>query len=405
MKKLLFLTTLLVLAFTQTFADENISVESLAIPQGKQAEMVVNFNFNETHEYVSYQFTVELPEGVSLLADEYGKAAYTLPDNQPAALFNVDFLASNGIVKVYSSPSTPISGSTGVLIRIPVEASEELEVGTPLSGKLKDVEFTKNTGAVRTPFADASISITIAEPRLVFDENSVTLPSYINATKDNVRMVRTIKAGRWNTICLPFTLTKAKAEAVFPGVELAEFTGFETEYTDDDDVTPDAITLNFATYTMTTKKGLTGGKPFLIKVTEDVDGFDADDVTLVSSPTDVVKADEYETSGSFVGTFVKTTVPADGLFLTGNNFWYSVGKSEVKAFRAWFELGAVLDKETDFGSRIMLNIIDEATGISTPPTGASLTNSEEVYNLNGQRVSKTGRGIYIVNGKKVIKNK
>ena len=238
MKKLLFLTTLLVLAFTQTFADENISVESLAIPQGKQAEMVVNFNFNETHEYVSYQFTVELPEGVSLVADEYGKAAYTLPDNQPAALFSVDFLASNGIVKVYSSPSTPIAGSTGVLIRIPVEASEELEVGTPLSGKLKDVEFTKNTGAVRTPFADANISITIAEPRLVFDENSTTLPIYTDGESDNVRMVRTIKAGRWNTICLPFTLTMAKAEAVFPGVELAEFTGFETEYTDDDDVTP-----------------------------------------------------------------------------------------------------------------------------------------------------------------------
>ena len=402
MKRVFFLISLVVASLTAS-ADENIIVENLVIPQGKQAEMVVKFNFNATHEYVSYQFTVELPEGVSLVADEYGKAAYTLPDNQPAALFSVDFLASNGIVKVYSSPSTPIAASTGVLIRIPVEASEELEVGTSLSGKLKDVEFTKNTGAVRTPFADADISITIAEPRLVFDENSTTLPIYTDGESDNVRMVRTIKTGRWNTICLPFTLTKAKAEAVFPGVELAEFTGFETEYTDDDDVTPDAITLNFATYTMSTKKGMTGGKPFLIKVTEDVDGFDVDGVKLVGSPSNASGVDEYETSGSFVGTFVKTTVPMDGLFLNGNNFWYSVGKSEVKAFRAWFELGAVLDKETDFGSRIMLNIIDEATGISTPPTGASLTNSEEVYNLNGQRVSKTERGIYIVNGKKVIK--
>lgn len=402
MKRVFFLISLVVASLTAS-ADENIIVENLVIPQGKQAEMVVKFNFNATHEYVSYQFTVELPEGVSLVADEYGKAAYTLPDNQPAALFSVDFLASNGIVKVYSSPSTPIAGSTGVLIRIPVEASEELEVGTSLSGKLKDVEFTKNTGAVRTPFADADISITIAEPRLVFDENSTTLPIYTDGESDNVRMVRTIKAGRWNTICLPFTLTKAKAEAVFPGVELAEFTGFETEYTDDDDVTPDAITLNFATYTMSTKKGMTGGKPFLIKVTEDVDGFEVDGVKLVGSPSNASGVDEYETSGSFVGTFVKTTVPMDGLFLNGNNFWYSVGKSEVKAFRAWFELGAVLDKETDFGSRIMLNIIDETTGISTPSTGASLTYGEEVYNLNGQRVSKTERGIYIVNGKKVIK--
>ena len=69
-------------------------------------------------------------------------------------------------------------------------------------------------------------------------------------------MRRTIKAGEWNTIVLPFTLTKAKAEAAFGSdVELAEFTGFETEYADEEDITPDAITINFATYTMTAKKG------------------------------------------------------------------------------------------------------------------------------------------------------
>lgn len=48
---------------------------------------------------------------------------------------------------------------------------------------------------------------------------------------------------------------------------------------------------------------------------------------------------------------------------------------------------------------------DEASGIS-----ATLSNSEErianskIYNLNGQRVDKPAKGLYIVNGKKVIKN-
>lgn len=400
MKRVIFLISLAVAALTAS-AGENITVENLTIPQGKLAEMVINFNFNVPHEYVSYQFTVELPEGLSLVADEYGKAAYTLPDNQPTALFNVDFLASNGIVKVYSSPSTPIAGSTGVLIRIPVKASDDLDVGATLTGRLKDVEFTKNTGAVRTPFADVAVSISIAEPRLVFDENSTTLPIYTDGESDNVRMVRTIKAGRWNTICLPFTLTKVKAEAAFGAdVELAEFTGFETEYTDDDDVTPDAITLNFTTYTMTAKKVMTGGKPFLIKVAKDIDFFDADGVKLVGSPSNMSATDEYETPGSFVGTFIKTKVPADGLFLNGGNFWYSVGKSEVKAFRAWFELGAVLDKETAFGSRIMLNIMDEASDISGVTREM---NDNNVYNFSGQRVKKAGRGVYIVNGKKMVK--
>lgn len=399
MKRVFFLISLTVAVLT-AYADENITVDELTIPQGKQAEMVVRFNFNATHEYVSYQFTVELPEGVSLVADEYGKAAYTLPDNQPSALFSVDFLASNGIVKVYSSPSTPIAGSTGVLIRIPVEADEDLEIGAELSGKLKDVEFTKNTGAIRTPFADANINITIAEPRLLFDENSTTLPVYENGTTDNVRMVRTIKAGRWNTICLPFTLIKDKAEAVFPGIELAEFTGFEVDYGDDDEnVVPLGITMNFAEYRLSNRKSMTGGKPFLIKVSKDVDGFDANGVTLFSSPTGVDKADEYGTPGSFIGTFVKTVVPKDGLFLTGDKLWYSVGKSEVKAFRAWFELGAVLDKETDFSSRIVLNITNESTGISEISRRVS---DDKVYNLSGQRVEIPVKGVYVKNGKKVL---
>ena len=46
------------------------------------------------------------------------------------------------------------------------------------------------------------------------------------------------------------------------------------------------------------------------------------------------------------GTLVKTTIPADGLFLSDNKFYYSAGKTNIKAFRCWFELDAVLDKST-----------------------------------------------------------
>ena len=49
-------------------------------------------------------------------------------------------------------------------------------------------------------------------------------------------------------------------------------------------------------------------------------------------------------------------------------FWYSVGKTNIKAFRCWFELGAVLGSETDFGARVFLNVVDEeVTGIRKSP--------------------------------------
>ena len=70
MKRFLILLSLLAAVIYPASADEYITVEDLVIPQGKQAELVVHFNFNEIHEYVSYQFTIELPEGVSLVADE-----------------------------------------------------------------------------------------------------------------------------------------------------------------------------------------------------------------------------------------------------------------------------------------------------------------------------------------------
>ena len=408
MKRFLILLSLLAAVIYPASADEYITVEDLVIPQGKQAELVVHFNFNEIHEYVSYQFTIELPEGVSLVADEYGKVAITLADNQPEAIYTAGLLARTGIVTVYSNPSTPIAGNSGVLCRVPVQASSELAVGTNLTGRLKAVEFTWNTGARRTPFADASVNITIAEPRLMFDETATSMPQFSAGTKENVSMTRTIKANQWSTIVLPFTLTKAKAEAAFGSdVQLAEFSGFTVDYGDDEEnVTPLNIVVNFSTYTMTAKKSMTGGKPFLIKTSSEITSFEADDVTMAGSVTDVQKTDEYDTAGKFTGSFVKTKVPADGLFISDNKFWYSTGATNIKAFRGWFELGAVLDKETDFGAKVFFSIDDEPTsvdGVSVVPTRHG-----DIYTIEGQYVGRDipterlKKGIYIVNGKKVV---
>jgi hypothetical protein len=214
-------------------------------------------------------------------------------------------------------------------------------------------------------------------------------------------------ANQWNTIVLPFTLTQTKAEAAFGSdVQLAEFSGFEVEYADDDDITPDNITINFSTYTMSARKSMTGGKPFLIMTSKDIESFEAKDCTLFDAVTDVKKFDEWETPGVFTGSLVKTKVPADGLFIYDNNFYYSTGATNIKAFRAWLELGAVLDKETNFGANVRYVIDGEVTSIEGLPSAAD--NMGAVYTLKGQLVGydvdmKTlPAGIYLVNGKKVI---
>ena len=126
---------------------------------------------------------------------------------------------------------------------------------------------------------------------------------------------------------------------------------------------------------------------------------------VVGAVTNVSKSDEYETPGVFTGSLVKTKVPADGLFIYEDKFYYSAGSTNIKAFRGWFELGAVLDKETDFGANVRFVVDDEVTDIEGVPSAADETGA--VYTLNGQLIGKDidvkslPKGIYIMNGKKV----
>ena len=87
-------------------------------------------------------------------------------------------------------------------------------------------------------FCNVAFKITVDDDHIKFNEISVKLPVFTEGDKGNVTNPRIIKTEIWNTIVLPFALTKAKAEAIFGSyVELASFSGFETEYYEKD---PDA---------------------------------------------------------------------------------------------------------------------------------------------------------------------
>ena len=66
----------------------------------------------------------------------------------------------------------------------------------------------------------------------------------------------------------------------------------------------------------------------------------------------------------------------------------------MKGFRAYFEL-----PEGANGAR--LSFYDDATGITTV-IGADELNDDKAYNLGGQRVHNPKKGLYIINGKKVV---
>ena len=113
--------------------------------------------------------------------------------------------------------SAAISGTSGKLLDISIQSDDEQTVGAELDASLSELTFTTTT-AVEVPFTDVDFTITIGEEDdgyIEFYETSATLPKYTAGETGDVRMFRTIVANQWNTIVLPFTLTKTKAEAAF----------------------------------------------------------------------------------------------------------------------------------------------------------------------------------------------
>ena len=373
-------------------ADNTVSVSSALIPQGKTGSF--NIELTNTDAFVAFQMALTLPEGITFESATKGnryEESHSMGVSQSGQ--TVTFTLNSGT-------NEAIRGNSGALITVSVSADADIEAGTKLTATLGNMEFArKDETFIRPDAFDFDIEIT---DRVVLDENSTVAPT-AQTDKVNVLVKRTIKAGQWNTIVLPFTLTSAKAKAAFGNdVQLAEFDGFEVDYGEDEEnVTPLGIVINLKSYTIPSRGGWAGGKPLLIKVSSDIESFEVNDVTIVDKVNDVSKADEYETPGKLTGSFVKTTIPEDGLFISDNQFWYSTGKTTVKAFRCWFELDAVLDKETEFASRITLNFMgDEATGVECVATKSQQTGT--TYDLQGRIVEKAVKGLYIKDGKKVI---
>jgi hypothetical protein len=94
----------------------------------------------------------------------------------------------------------------------------------------------------------------------------------------------------------------------------------------------------------------------------------------------------------------ETEIPQNGLFLSGNKFYYSVGLTKMKAFRCYFMLNRVL-ANTGANAPIFINIGGETTKLE----GLTIDQMDDnYYTLDGRLVKTPGKGVYIKNGKKVI---
>lgn len=218
---------------------------------------------------------------------------------------------------------------------------------------------------------DRAASIDLAEDEGLYR-------SFERTYAKNVTVNRTVKTG-FNTVCMPFDMTAEQVANTF---------GDQAKVYTFQDV-PDGTnsTINFNTKAENT---IEANVPVLIGNATASTETKAFNNVMFKGGDAVVAGTNFD----FVGTYAASTDIAAGDYFIGNGAIYkSTGATTIKAFRAYIKA-----KTSGAGVKMFVDGIE--TGIDEI-NGTAVENGA-IYNLAGQRVNKAQKGVFIVNGKKVI---
>ena len=281
-----------------------------------------------------------------------------------------------------------IAAETGVYAKLFIDGTEEETAAAQdiaLNGT-KTFSFSyaipeNKTAQIKVYYSNGDEAFVTAENAMKVNYTlEQTSSEAITAGTFNVTVDRTFVAG-WNTICLPFAVTATEMKAKYgENVALYELTSF----TDG----------NLQFTKLGEEIGITAGNPYLIYVEDAI----TESKTFVDAKISATSPVNTVLSGvTFHGTFAPIAaggltgmygISSDGRIAKANSATYMNG------FRGYLE-GSLA------GARI--SIFDEATGISRIYDANEVFGKDaKVYNLNGQKVENAKKGLYIVNGRKVV---
>lgn len=202
-------------------------------------------------------------------------------------------------------------------------------------------------------------------------------------TVTHVDVERTIKAGTWNTLCLPFSMDIPTDWTV------KELSG----------VTYNSVADSYDAQ-FSTAASIVAGKPYIVKVKAEVTEITRNDAAgfkLAAVPTPVEVSDNGGTL-YFGGIFVPMDL-AGCYFISGGKFYYAApGKGNTtKAYRALFTVVG----GTSSAKLIYTVDGDEVTLIDAPELVPA--NDAPIFDLQGRRVNAPVSGkLYVKNGKKFV---
>lgn len=300
-----------------------------------------------------------------------------VPDNSRWTFVNGK--GANGCAKFGSgdnkgSATTPALGESGTLtLSFRAGAWDYKSENTTLNlsvsaGTIDESSVTLTKGEFKT--YTATITNATEETKITFEAANASNNRFflddVVVTKQGVALTATLNGSGYATYCSEYPLDFSAAE---------DYSAWQVTGVDGETITFEKVTGSV--------KGGTGlllmGKP-------------SEMVTLTSENSTNELGDNL-----LEGTLAPTCVDANKYYgLSGKQF-LKVNPGTVPAGKALLPANVVGDVNNV--RTLSLVFVDPTTGIAETKT---MTNEDAIYNLAGQRISKTQRGVNIVGGKKVL---
>lgn len=364
----------------------------------------VTFDFTDPSNFGYTDVKIVLNEGDKLTKDGF------VLENVQAGKYTTRL--HEGYLKIYASDKNhpakgkiSLSAPAGCVINRIVFTDDSGSPVSNLTFSIGEIDsnsktWTGSAKALTMEVAKNQVFIQTMTIYFVKDTETITLDetatnnNIVAKTGVNVTLKRTMQAGVWNTICLPFEVSEDKAKTAFgAGVKIAVL---DTKSTDK--------TLKF--YDCTTL-GIPAATPCLIKPSEvkTSNEYAFENVNIVA---DELTYDTTDGNLAFRGIYNMVDVTTDvknigddyyAAFLGANNtiFKANVG-GKMKGFRAYFAI--------PYGtSASALRVVIDGTATSIKNIDSEVVESNApVYNLQGQRVDGNNLtpGIYVKAGKKFV---
>ena len=390
----------------ETYESSNVATYDLTVVDPNAAE--VTFDFSKPGKYGDYEAPAEngnatnLEEGNTLTS-----GVVTITNVQNGWKINNKGVKSTnksrfhmyqGTIqfRTYENAVLTLSVADGYVITGFVYNSakgENLTVSTgsydknnkKWTGTAKSIELVINDA-----FQFENMTVAYCKlPSIDLDEskdNAETISSNADKTV-TVNLTRTLKADVWNTFCVPFDVTVAGSP--LEGATIKQIASVEEK--------TDCAVINFENAPAT----LEAGKAYLVRTATAIVNPTFNGVTVKNvSPANCSGNENYQLIGIYSPLKIDASLYGKVFGINNQDKLAKVKQdTSIKGMRAYFLLA-------NSAATAKLNFGGELTGIDAVDNGEAVMTGK-VYNLNGQYVGNSleglKKGVYVVNGKKVLK--